>query len=159
MYGLKILVLCLIASAPAFADTLIQLSPPLGVEGQPGRTTCVTSKFNADHSIAGVCSSPVSQACSGRGCNPATVTTIYIVAWDAQGLPLSAVACESVRHHTPQLDVTTYLNGYTKCPPETFNPTSTVVVLDGLPLWYVAADPTTGAEIANSNVLGYLYLP
>jgi hypothetical protein len=159
MYGLKILSILLVMSTPVMADAIVELPIPTGVESQPGRVGCVGSGFNADHSIFGMCSGTISQACSGRGCNPATTTTYYIAAWDQFGNPVSAKACESIRHHLPQANVTTYLNGHTSCPVMDFDPTKTVVVIDWVPYYYVATDPTSGAELLNSNAAGFLYLP
>lgn len=161
MYGLKTLALLLVMSiaVPALADSLTGLPVPPGVEGMAGRKSCVVVSFNAGHSIDGVCTGVTSPACSGRGCNPATFTAVYIATWDAEGNVVSAVECSYTRHHTPQVDTVTYFNGYTSCPAKAYNPTGTVVVLDGIPFWYVATDPATGDELVNSNVGGYLYSP
>ena len=151
----------MMGAVPAMADSLIQLPIPAGVVGQEGRTSCVGNGFNADHSVFGACNSVTSSACSGRGCNPVTYTTTYVAAWDADGVPLSAIACSVTRHHSPQPNVTTYENGYdeTSCPGVNLFGTHTVVVVDGTPFYYVATDPVTGAELVNSNAAGFLVLP
>jgi hypothetical protein len=150
----------MLGAVPATANSLIQLPIPGAVVGQPGRTLCAGGGFNADHSISGACTSATSTACSGRGCNPVTTTITYVAAWDAEGNAISATACSSTRHHVPQADVTTYENGYdaTTCLGLSFFGTHTVVVIDGIPFYYVATDSVTGAESVNSNVAGFLVL-
>jgi hypothetical protein len=153
--------LMLMGAAPVMADSLIGLPTPSEVVGATiSQTYCVGGNFGANNSISGACQTRISQACSGRGCNPVQTVTVYVATWDAAGNAISAVACESVRHHTPQADVVTYLNGYTSCPSIALEPPGgTVVVLDGIPFYYVSTDPVTGAELVNSNAHGYLYLP
>jgi hypothetical protein len=150
----------LFGMSAAMADSLRELPIPSEVTplGQPGQIYCVGNSFGAGGAVNGACQTRVSQACSGRGCNPAQTITVFVATWDAEGNALSAVACESVRHHLPQKDVVTYLNGYTSCP-STGIGTGTTVVIDGVPLYYVATDPTTGAELVNENYGGFLYLP
>jgi hypothetical protein len=156
-----VMLVLMMGACPAMADSLIQLPIPGGVVGQEGRTSCVGSGFNADHSVFGACNSAISSACSGRGCNPVTNTTTYVAAWDADGVPISAIACSVTRHHSPQPNVTTYENGFdgTSCLDLNFFGTHTVLVVDGTPFYYVATDPVTGAELVNSNVAGLLVLP
>jgi hypothetical protein len=157
---ISILVL-MMGAVPAMANSLIQLPIPSGVVGQAGRTSCAGAGFNADHSVFGACSSETSFACSGRGCNPVTNTTNYVAAWDADGAPISAIACSVTRHHSPQPNVTTYENGYdgTSCPALNLFGTHTVIVVDGIPFYFAATDPVTGAELVSSNVAGFLVLP
>jgi hypothetical protein len=159
---MKGLILALTMITPAYADTLIQLPIPpalIGV-GYAPRTACAGAAFNDDNSVRGACHTVTSAPCSGRGCQPVTYTTDYIAVWDALGNPLVATACAVIRHHLPQADQITYLNGFTAgdCFGVRFNPTGTVVMVDGAPYYYVATS-VTGAELVNSNVAGYLYLP
>ena len=150
-------------SGTAFASTLFQLPPPpalVGV-GIAGRLACVGVGFNADDSIYGACHTATSAPCSGKGCQPVTYTTNYIVTWDTAGNPTGSTGCSIVRHHLPQADQTTYLDGHSAadCPGVLFNPTGAVVVVNGVPYYYVTTDAVTGAELVNSNAAGFLYLP
>jgi hypothetical protein len=152
-----IFTVALLAAAAVQASTLVPLSQPaLEGIGLVGRTACVGSSFNADSSITGACHTITSSPCSGRGCQPVTYTTNYVAKWDDVGNSLSVTACAVVRHHLPQVDQTTYLNGYTACPAVVFNPQTGVIVVNGIPLYYVTTDVVTGNELANANAAGYL---
>jgi hypothetical protein len=145
----------------AQADATVQLLQPALVGlGQVGRTACVGGSFNADHSITGACHTAIAGACSGRGCQPVVTTTNYIATWNSVGEPTGVQACATVRRHGAQSDVT-YLNGHSAadCVGVVFNPTGAVIVIDGMPLFYVTTDAITGAVLANSNTAGYLFLP
>jgi len=123
-------------------------------------THCVGNTFNADSSITGACTTRINSACSGRGCQPVRYVYDYIASWDAFGTPVAVEACSVTRRHIPQAPVTTYLNGHSAA--DCFDivyQTGIVVVIDGVPLWYVATDPVTGNELLNDNVSGYLYQP
>lgn len=150
-----------IASAQTAGDPHINrlLAPP-GVAVLPGHTACVGSAFNADGSIVGACRVIHASACSGRGCQPVTLTTTYVANWDVTGAGTSAVACKVVRHHLPQIDVITYADGYdaSTCPNLNLNPTGTVVIIDGVPLAYVSTGPS-GQELVNDSVGGFLWTP
>jgi hypothetical protein len=153
----------ILVSSSAFADSLVHLYPPpslIGV-GIAGRLACAGVGFNADSSVHGACHTVISSPCSGRGCQPVTSTTNYIASWDAFGNPIEATACDVVRHHLPQVDQITYLNGHSAadCFGVVFAPTPTVVTIDGQPFYYVSTDPVTGAELVDSNAASYLYMP
>ena len=150
-------------SGTAFAGALDQLPPPpalVGV-GIATRLACVGVAFNADNTIYGACHTATSAPCSGKGCQPVTYTTNYIATWDTAGSPTGSTGCSIVRHHLPQADQTTYLNGHSAadCPGVVFNPTGPVVAINGAPYYYVTTDAVTGAELVNSNAAGFLYLP
>lgn len=161
--ALGIGLVCLAAVDFAHAGELLQLPLPTQVikGNQPNRTSCVGASFAADHSILGACHTVSSQACSGRGCNPAQTTTVWIATWDAAGNALSGVGCSQTRHHVPQPNVTTYLGGHTAadCPDVDLNPTGTTVTVDGVPFYYIAADAVTGAQLLASNTWGFLATP
>lgn len=148
-----------VASAQT-SDNVVLLQSPPGVAVIPGHTSCEGSAFNADSSVVGACRVISSTACSGRGCQPVTLTTTYVANWDAAGTPLSAVACKVVRHHLPQADAVTYAPGYdaTTCPSINTGSTGTVVVVDGFPFYYVTTGPD-GAELLDSQAQGYLFTP
>lgn len=161
MKGL-ILGLLMMVSGIALADATVPLTQPaLAGIGIAGRTACVGSAFNSDNSVTGACHTVRSSACSGRGCQPVTYTTNYIAVWDANGTALSVTACSVTRHHLPQANQTTALNGIdpSDCTGLIFNPTGTVVVIDAVPYYYVSTDAVTGAQLVNSNSAGYLILP
>lgn len=153
-------ILCLLAvlAGSAQADTFTRLVQPSIASPY---THCVGNAFNADSSIVGVCTKTLSYPCSGRGCQPVRYVYDYIASWDAFGTPLAVEECSVTRRHIPQAPVTTYLNGHSAadCFDLVYNPTGTVVVIDGVPLWYVATDPVTGNALVNDNVGGYLYQP
>lgn len=158
-----LIVALMMVSGTAFAGTVFQLPPPpalVGI-GIAGRLACVGAGFNTDHTIYGACHTATSAPCSGKSCQPVTYTTNYIVTWDAAGNPTGSTGCSIVRHHLPQADQTTYLDGHsaTDCPGVIFNPTGSVVVINGVPYYYVTTDAVTGAELVNSNASGLLYLP
>lgn len=151
--------LVLLASA-AQAQSLVPLTEPaLDGIGLSGRTACVGDSFNADSSIVGACHTVTSSACSGRGCQPVTYTTNYIATWDATGSATSVQACSVIRHHSPQADQVTYLDGHSAvdCPSVVFNRGSTVEI-NGTPYYYVSTS-VNGDELVNSNAAGYLVLP
>jgi hypothetical protein len=77
------------------------------------------------------------------------------------GNPMTADACSQLRHHLPQADSITYLNGHSAadCMSVNFNPTGIVVVIDSVPYYYVTTDAVSDAELVNSNAAGFLYLP
>lgn len=166
---MKSFLLCLMGMGAAHAADLVQLTQPalVGI-GQAPRTACVGGSFNADGSIVGSCRTVIAGACSGRGCQPVMMTTNYVASWDANGNATGVSACSTVRHHLPQVDMVTYLNGHSAadCHGVTFNPTGTTVGIPYGPyaweveyFYYVSTDTTTGAELVNSNTAGYLYLP
>jgi len=139
--------LCLLASA-ASAETLTGLSPPASLL-QPGyRVSCAASSFNADDSVNGTCKAAISSACSGRGCQPVTVTTFYIVRWTDAAATLGD-ACMTVRHHLPQADQVTPLNGHTQADCPFVLSTGTVVTINGTPYWYVATSADGAFELVN----------
>ena len=110
--------------------------------------SCTPSGFNADDSIAGVCRTVRYSACSGRGCQPVRYTYNYVTTWDINGIVLSAVACDVVRTHIPQVPQYTYFNGYTSCPVAVSNPNHAVTyVPNGPHSW----DYTTYYWVATSD--------
>lgn len=141
------------------AQQLIALTQPalVGV-GQPARTACVGTAFNADSSIVGACRTATSSACSGRGCQPVTFTTTYVASWDVFGDPTGVTACSVTRHHLPQADTVVYGSGFgpSNCPVVVFNPTGNTVNVNGTPFYYVTTDAQTSNELVNSNSAGYL---
>lgn len=158
---MKSFLLCLMAIGAAHASDLVQLTQPaLAGIGQAARTACVGDSFNADGSVLGSCHTATSSPCSGRGCQPVTMTTNYIATWDANGNATGVQTCATVRHHLPQADQVTYVNGHSAadCHGVVFVQTNTVVVIDGAPFYYVSTS-SNGAELVNSNVQGFLYLP
>jgi hypothetical protein len=153
----------MMVTGTAVAGTLVQLPPPpslVGI-GIATRLACVGVSFTGDGSVNGMCHTATSSPCSGRGCQPVTYITNYIVGWDATGSPTGSSACSTVRHHLPQADQTTYLNGHSAadCPGVVFNSTGSVVTINGVPYYYVTTDAMSGAELVNSNAAGFLYLP
>lgn len=163
---MKLYAACLIIASltglagAAPADSLVHLTQPaLTGIGIAGRTACVGTGFNADGSIVGACHTVTSPPCSGRGCQPVTTTTNYFASWNAAGEATGVSACNTVRHHLPQADVVTPLNGYAICPSVSFTATGSTVVLNGTPFYYVATDPVSGAELLNNSTAGYLSLP
>lgn len=154
--------LLMMVTGVAVADATVPLTQPaLAGVGIASRTACVGSAFNSDNSVRGACHTVTSSPCSGRGCQPVTYTTNYVAVWDSQGNALSVTACSVTRHHLPQADQVTALNGIdpSDCAGVVFNPTGTVVTINGSPFYYVATDAVTGAELVNSNTAGYLALP
>ena len=146
----------------AQADANVALvEPALSGIGIASRTACVGNSFTAGDTVLGACHTVTSAPCSGRGCQPVTTTTNYIATWNAVGEPTGVSACSTVRHHLPQADQTTYLNGHSAadCTGVVFNQTGAVIVIGGMPLFYVTTDAVTGAILANSNTAGYLFLP
>ena len=144
------LVLCLISglAGAASAETLSALPPPPSLVGPGHQVVCAASSFNADDSVKGTCKSASSTACSGRGCQPVTTTVFYIVAWSDLA-PALGDACYSVRHHLPQPDQLTLLNGHTQADcPFALN-TGTVVMINGTPYWYVATSADGAFELVN----------
>lgn len=151
--------LAILASGVVSAGTMELTQPALAGIGIEGRTACVGDTFNANDSITGACHTIVSSPCSGRGCQPVTFTTNYIAAWDAQGNATGVEACSVLRHHLPQPNTTTYLNGHNAldCPGVVFNQGAGIVEVDGIPYYYVTTS-VDGNELINSNVAGYLLI-
>lgn len=157
---MKGLVVLLFLAVSAHAQSVISLTQPaLAGIGIAARTACVGTAFSADHSVVGACHTVTSAPCSGRGCQPVTYTTNYTATWDSSGNATGVRACSVTRHHLPQPDVVTLLNGATSCPGVVFNQTGSTVVITGYPYYYVTTDPVTGAELVNSATAGYLVLP
>lgn len=165
---MKFLALGLMLVGAVQAGTLVQLAQPPSLNGVGGaQHSCVGVGFNADHSIYGACRTVTSSACSGRGCQPVTVTTDYATVWDAAGDPIVAVLCSITRHHIPQTNTTQYAPGYdaTNCPSVVLGTGTTVGIPYGPYAWqeayyyYVTTDPVTGAELVNSNSWGFLFTP
>jgi hypothetical protein len=145
----------------AQAQSLVTLTQPdLDGIGLSGRTACVGDSFNADGSVVGQCHTVTSSPCSGRGCQPVTLTTNYIASWDVEGNATGVQACSVVRHHLPQANTTTYLNGHSAadCPGVVFNQGAGTVEIGGIPYYYMTTS-VNGDELVNSNVAGYLVLP
>ncbi len=159
---MKLLLLStLFAFGAASASELLRLPVPVQVtEGTSPYRECATTGFNADGSVAGTCRVALAYPCSGRGCQPVRYTYTYVASWGLDGYSIGATECSIIRRHFPQPATVTYLNGYTAdtCPLINFNPTGTVVVIDGVPYAYVSTD-ALGDEVVNSNYAGYLYLP
>src|SRR6267142_4212588 len=140
---------CLVMVGTGHAQSVIQLKQPFEISQRPA---CSGSSFNADSSILGACRTLAFTACSGRGCQPVTYTTTYVVHWDSGGNPGGVEACSLLRHHLPQADVLSYLGGHSAADcPNLLTQTGTVVVLDGVPYYYITTDPVSGTEL----VVGY----
>lgn len=151
---------CLIALAlvPALAGaqslptvTALGIPPALLHVGQPGRLACAPVGFRDDDSVYGACHTATASPCSGRGCQPVTVTTNYVVDWDIDGNPTLGDACSVVRHHLPQADQITYTAGYSAadCFPVRLNPLGTTYAIPYGPYgWQVsyAYDVATSAD-------------
>lgn len=148
-------------SAGASAVTAIPIPLQLMNVGDAGGRTCVGVAFNADGSIRAACRTKQSAPCSGRGCQPVTITTTYVVTYNLASSDETVAACSATRHHPPQQDATTYVQGYdaSTCPLVEFNPTGTTVMMNGSPWFYVTTNATTGAILINSNTAGYVYTP
>lgn len=148
----------LLVSGLASAGALVPLNEPaLSGIGIAGRTACVGSAFTP-FGIVGACHTVTSSPCSGRGCQPVTLTVNYIATWDAAGYGTGVIACNTVRHHLPQPDVVSPLNNIppATCKPVVFNPTTGTVMIDDLPFYWVATD-AAGNELVNESTAGYLY--
>ncbi len=157
----------LMVAGLANAGTLVQLAQPASLNGIGNQHACVGVGFAADNSVYGACKTVTSSACSGRGCQPVSYVTTYATTWDAEGNPIAATPCRIARHHLPQADQITYLNGYdaTSCPPVKLSEPTVVGIPYGTYPWevmyfyYVTTDAVTGAELVNNNTWGFLYLP
>lgn len=150
--------IAILFAGAASAQALAPLTQPtLAGIGIAGRTACVGAGFNADNSIFGACHTVTSPPCSGRGCQPVTTTTNYIATWNIAGTATGVLACNTVRHHLPQADIVTPLNGIdpASCRGVVFNPLNAIVVIDGTPMYWVATSGV-GAELVNSATAGYL---
>ena len=166
---MKFLVLGLMLVGVVKAGTLVQLAQPASLNGvgQATRAACVGTGFAADDSVIGQCKTAIAGPCSGRGCQPVTMTTNYATTWDASGAPIAAVTCSIARHHLPQADTIQYAPGYdaSNCPGVKLATATTVGIPYGPYPWdvsyfyYVTTDPVTGAELVNSQTWGFLYLP
>jgi len=160
MKGLMLGLLCLIG-ATASADTLLQLPVPTNAKtiAGPAYAHCATAGFNADGTVRGNCQATHSAACSGRGCQPVRMVYNFVASWGSDGYSLTSIQCSVTRRHVPQLPVTTYTPGYdaATCPEPNYNPTGTVVVINGVPYFYVSTD-TNGNEVVNSNYAGFLFI-
>ncbi len=156
----------MVFSAFSHAGTLVQLVQPESLNGIGTQHSCAGVGFAADHSVYGICKMVTASACSGRGCQPIVVTSDYATTWDADGNPIAAVLCSVTKHHLPGADQVTYVAGYdaTTCPKLQLSTGTTVGIPYGTQPWevtyfyYVTTD-VTGAELVNSNVWGFLYLP
>lgn len=163
-----LLVGCLVMVATGHASELVQLPVPAAVQAiaGPAYAHCSAAGFNADSSVSGGCQTVHASACSGRGCQPVKLIYNYITRWGTAGNVVSTEACSVRRHHLPQADTITYLNGHSAadCVGVVYNPTGTVIMLPSsfdpsqqAPYFYVSTDPVTGAILANSNTAGFLY--
>lgn len=148
----SLLLLLVLASGAAEASTLAQIPVPSNVTGS--QKNCYAVGFSASGEVIASCRGVVSQACSGRGCQPLQYITTYNV------LGGVATACKTVQHHLPQADVTTYVSGYNaaSCPDSNANPTGSVVTINGVPYYYVSAGPA-GEMLVNSNTAGHVVYP
>lgn len=160
---MKTLLLSLLLIGSAHAGTLLQLPlpPSLATVGQSGTKSCAGNRFNVDGSVVGACRTVMASACSGRGCQPVSYVTAYVVTWDTQGTSTGVIACSVTRHHLPQANIVTYAPGYdaSTCPPVNLSATGTAFVINGTPYYYVTTDAASGAVLVNSNSWGFLYLP
>ena len=126
----------------AATQTIVQLPAPPAPAGLTSvrSVSCAPSGFNADGSIAGVCQFIYgSTGGSGRGGgyrHPKTAD--YAMTWDQYG----------------QVQA---LGAVCSCTPP-YQGTGSVVMVNGVPYYYVATDATTGNELVNSNVAGFLVL-
>jgi hypothetical protein len=136
-----LVLLSLVAAGAAQAfSTVTPLVTPQVITGYQTHTGCAPITANANDTVLGACYGSRSAACSGRGCQPTTYITTYIVDWDLSGNPTFVESCRMVRRHLPQPDAITYLNGHsaTDCLTVVSNPLATVVeVPDGPYTWQV----------------------
>ncbi len=160
---MKLLLLStLFAFGAASASEVLQLPVPEDVKAivGPAYAHCAAAAFTDGRLINGDCQTVHASACSGRGCQPVRYVYNFVVTWDASGYVASDTQCSVTRRHLPQAPVTTYAPGFdaTNCHGPVYNPTGTVVTIDGVPYFYVSTFED-GSELVNSNVAGFLYLP
>lgn len=138
------------AIAGAHADTTLE---PITAEipaNFPGNVhSCAGNSFDANDSIIGACRVTRSQACSGRGCQPVQYTTYFNVTWTTPDLtPSVPDACVTVRHHLPQTNTYTYLNGHVAADCRGLAQSSaSVTSVNGVPYYLIAVSNSGLYEI------------
>ena len=144
-----------IAIAAALTANLSTAQQTLTSLGLPAaKQACAPSAFSHDGSfILGACREVSQSACSGRGCQPVRTTTIYNVSWNLSGQVLTSAACEVIRHHAPQPDVITYVNGYTSCLSPVWD-TGVSIVINQVPYYYVTSNGIE--ELVTDQTTGYI---
>lgn len=118
---------------------------------------CASIGFAVDHSIRGACQVSYS-SCSGRYCHSPSM--FFAAAWDESGVNATqGPLCARIPASMGAAKIA-YEPGYSdaNCAVK-YNPTGTVVYIGEYPAYYVSTDPVTGAELFNSNVQSYLYMP
>ena len=141
-------------AAPAFAADITALAVPAGIARPPSHDYCAARAFDGADKIIGVCKDVHESACSGRGCQPVTITTFYNVVWSAGGVAPAASVCYTLWHHA-QSNVYTDANGQLLLAAPRSCPfvlaTGTVVYVDGVPYWYAATSADGAYEIVNTQ--------
>lgn len=153
-------------AVPALAmahPTFTPFAPPPGVRAAvpAGAMHCAGNAYNAKGKIRGACASPHAYPCSGRGCQPVTVTRYYNATWAADGAPISAILCMSIRHHLPQPDRYTYYNGFAArdCKKPELRSQTVVMINRGSgpsPYYLIATSPSGLTEIVADGSRSYL---
>ena len=138
--------LFLLLPSLALADTFIGLNNP-GV--YPQRWTCAGETFSADGStVTGICQLSVPSAV--RYAQPAQYQ--YATTWDANtgAVTLGALVCYNPQHMASRPSV---------CPSMvTYLDTNVVVVLDGVPFWYVTSN-SLGDMLLHTQTGSLVFLP
>jgi hypothetical protein len=152
-----LLFLSLMIPALAFADypTVTPLAAP--VLSRPA--SCAPAAFT-EGGITGACRTVLPSVCSGRGCQPVLTTTLYVTTWDMAGNVTFNEACSTIRHHAPQPDQVTYLNGHTSCAAPVWDTGVTVGVPYGPYAWdvtyYYYVTSNGVAELVADQTTGYV---
>lgn len=129
--------LLVFASLGVSAATLIPLQyapAPATINTYAPLTRCAASGI-AGGTITGVCQYAL---LPGPAKYHPWRTANYDVTWDSDGVPTLGAQSNSVPN---------------------FDPTKSVVVIDGTPYYYVAVDPTSGDEVVSGQSRSYLVLP
>jgi hypothetical protein len=142
---MKILTVLLLPPLAAQANTLTALQRPLP---PPARYVCAATGFSGDGlTVTGKCQQSIPTNVKYQ--QPARY--IFDVTWNLAGaLTSSALACYSPAHMGAD---------HSGCPQMvTYSDTNTVVVIHGVPFWYVSTN-LNGAEAVNNQTDAYLWQP
>jgi hypothetical protein len=147
----------LLMSCVAAAGTVTALKNPAVPPNVPNIhwMHCASIGFNADHSIHGACQVSYGSSC-GRYCSNPGI--FYAASWDIAGDPVLGPQCAS--YSAARSIQIIYVSGYSAATCSViYNPTGTVVTVNGGYFYYVTTDPVSGAELVNSNSQSYLFTP
>jgi hypothetical protein len=149
----------MLMSGAAMAGTVTPLvaPQPSPVPGaNPGWPRCASTGFDVNASVTGTCAYEYGSC--GRFCHPAT--SLYAETWAADGSTATLVAlCGTTNAGLTGNVTTTYIPPYTAATcVVNYNPTKTVIVIDGHAYYYVSAS-VHGTTLVNSNTTSYLYQP